>query len=99
MPQYRIASHERTYTRDELAAALGVPLRTLRYWRTELKLIDPPSPRTSRYARYTDRHLAQGRAVLALRDRTVFIGDVGDILRDEGISVDQFVARLDAGHA
>ncbi|MGH9086793.1 MAG: MerR family transcriptional regulator [Acidimicrobiales bacterium] len=56
-------------TVDELAATVGVPTRTVRYWQS-LGLVPPPW-REGRIARYGDEHLRRVRLVTVLADRGV----------------------------
>lgn len=60
---------EQTRTIDELASAVGVPTRTIRYWQA-LGLVPPPR-RQGRVARYGERHLRRIRLVTTLSARGV----------------------------
>lgn len=96
---YRLAPPEPTYSSQELANQLGVPLRRIRYWRGH-GLIDPPTPPHGRSARYCDRHIAQGRALLRLRDETPVLAHIGQILSEDAISITDYIAQFqDARHA
>lgn len=59
----------RDRTIDELAAEVGVPTRTLRYWQS-LGLVPAPE-RVGRAARYGERHLQRARLVTRLSGRSV----------------------------
>lgn len=60
-----------TYTMDGLAAASGVPARTLRQW-IRMRLLPKPAGR-GRAARYGDEHLLRARAVRHLRRAKVSV--------------------------
>src|SRR5580698_613128 len=53
------------YTAEDLAARVGLPVRTVRFYLRE-KLIDPPLGR-GRGAHFDDRHVAQLQRVRGLR--------------------------------
>lgn len=96
---YRLAPHEPTYSADELANQLGVRKRRIRQWR-DYGLLDPPSPPRGRSARYTGRHVAQGIAILRLRDESPVLAHIGTILREDNISITDYLDQFaDARHA
>lgn len=67
-----------TRTIDELAAAVGVPSRTVRYWQS-LGLVPPPT-RQGRVARYGDVHLRRARLVTALAARGIRLEAMGGLI-------------------
>ena len=66
----------RTYTLRELADELGVPWRTVKWYR-EMRLISAPSPPRGPLARYTDNHLSEAKRVLKrCHEDRVFVADL-----------------------
>ncbi|MEV6107776.1 MerR family transcriptional regulator [Streptomyces sp. NPDC051940] len=66
------------YRMTELAAAAGVPVRTVRFYR-ERKLLQPPR-KEGRIAWYTDGHLARLRTIAALLDRGHTLGGIAELI-------------------
>ncbi|MFF0740963.1 MerR family transcriptional regulator [Streptomyces sp. NPDC004111] len=62
---------------EELAAAAGIPVRTLRFYR-ERKLIPPPR-REGRIAWYNHHHLARLRTIAALLERGHTLTGIADL--------------------
>ncbi|MFI0739889.1 MerR family transcriptional regulator [Streptomyces sp. NPDC021100] len=69
---------KREYRTAELAEAVGIPLRTLRFYR-ERKLLPPPR-REGRIAWYDDTHLARLRTITALLERGHTLNGIADLL-------------------
>jgi DNA-binding transcriptional MerR regulator len=67
------------YSVDELAAAAGLPSRTVRHYQTE-GLLSPPR-REGRKAVYDDGHLRRLEAIAKLQDRGLNLRTIGDALR------------------
>ena len=67
------------YTVDELAAAAGLPTRTLRHYQWERVL--PPPERKGRVAFYADHHLQRLRLIATLQDRGLRLRAIRDALR------------------
>lgn len=66
----------RTYTLRELADELGVPYRTVKWYR-EKRLISAPSPPMGPLARYTDNHLSEAKQVIKrCHEDRVFVADL-----------------------
>jgi DNA-binding transcriptional MerR regulator len=72
---YTVTRQPREYNATQLAHALGVSVKTIERWR-DCRIIDKPSPRYGPHARYTDRHLSQGREWLDLRDGRITSAEV-----------------------
>ncbi|MFC4054466.1 MerR family transcriptional regulator [Actinomadura syzygii] len=68
----------REYRIGELAAAAGIPIRTLRYYQ-ERKLLPPPR-RTGRIGLYSEAHLTRLRVIAKLLDRGHTIEGVRELL-------------------
>ena len=81
----RAAGHENdsadapAYTIDELAAATGVPSRTVRHYQWVGAL--PPPARKGRIALYRDEHLQRLRLIAQLQDRGLHLRAIRDALR------------------
>src|SRR6266540_4593263 len=70
---------ERNYTIDELAAAAGLPSRTVRHYQSEGVL---PSPRREgRVAVYAASHLERLQLIGRLQDRGLRLDAIRDVLR------------------
>ncbi|MEU8523256.1 MerR family transcriptional regulator [Streptomyces sp. NBC_01216] len=67
----------REYRREELAAAAGITVRTLRFYR-ERGLIPPPR-REGRIAWYDEHHLARLRTIAALLERGHTLNGIADL--------------------
>lgn len=67
------------YTIDELAAAAGLPTRTLRHYQWERVL--PAPERKGRVAFYGDEHLQRLRLIARLQDRGLRLRAIRDALR------------------
>ncbi|MFE0580390.1 MULTISPECIES: MerR family transcriptional regulator [unclassified Streptomyces] len=67
----------REYRTEELAAAAGIPVRTLRFYR-ERKLLPPPR-REGRIAWYDDHHLARLRTIAGLLERGHTLGGIAEL--------------------
>jgi len=74
-----IASDASVYTIDELAAATGVPSRTVRHYQWVGAL--PPPARKGRIALYRDEHLQRLRLIAQLQDRGLHLRAIRDALR------------------
>lgn len=68
-----------TYTIDELAAATGVPSRTVRHYQWVGAL--PPPVRKGRIALYREEHLQRLRLIAQLQDRGLHLRAIRDALR------------------
>lgn len=83
------------YSRESLAVAFDVPESTIMYWLRE-GLISParggPSPR-SKY--YTDDHIREIRALLAVKDNNTRLGELGTFLREEGMTILHYARTRD----
>ncbi|WP_329317198.1 MerR family transcriptional regulator [Streptomyces sp. NBC_01262] len=66
------------YRMEELAAAAGIPLRTVRFYR-ERKLLPPPR-REGRIAWYDEHHLARLRTITGLLARGHTLGGIAQLL-------------------
>ncbi|GGX77705.1 MerR family transcriptional regulator [Streptomyces hiroshimensis] len=75
-PAEEAGAHE--YRTAELAAAAGITVRTLRFYR-ERKLLPPPR-REGRIAWYGPRHLARLRTIGALLERGHTLGGIAELL-------------------
>ena len=75
------------YTVEELAAAAGVPTRTIRYYQSQGAL--PPPQRVGRFAYYDADHLERLRLIALLRDRGLRLDAIAEVL-------DQVVAGGDS---
>lgn len=71
-------STPREYRVEELAAAAGIPVRTLRFYR-ERRLLPPPR-RAGRIAWYSDDHLARLRTIAALLERGHTLGGIAELI-------------------
>lgn len=71
-----------TYTIDELAAATGVPSRTVRHYQSERVL--PPPTRRGRTAVYGDEHLERLRLIARLQERGLSLRAIRDALSEVG---------------
>lgn len=69
----------RTYTIDELAAAAGLPSRTVRHYQTEGLL--PPPYREGRRGLYDEGHLRRLEVVAKLQDRGLNLRTIRDALK------------------
>jgi DNA-binding transcriptional MerR regulator len=69
----------RRYTVDDLAAAAGVPSRTIRFYQSEGVL--PPPSRHGRVAVYDDRHVERLRLIGQLQERGLSLRGVRHLLR------------------
>lgn len=67
-----------TYTIDELAAATGVPSRTIRHYQSEKVL--PPPQRSGRTAVYASEHLQRLQLIAKLQDRGLSLRAIRDAL-------------------
>lgn len=79
----------------ELAALVGLSPRTINQF-VWLGRIDPPSPRRSRWSRYSRKHLEQLRAYLALKHNNANLKEIDAILREDGIDLVEYVRRREA---
>ena len=77
MPDRR--SDARWYTVDELASAVGVPSRTIRFYQSE-GVLHPPA-RRGRVALYGDGHVERLRLVARLQDRGLSLRAVRHLLQ------------------
>jgi DNA-binding transcriptional MerR regulator len=68
----------REYRVEELAAAAGIPVRTLRFYR-ERRLLPPPR-RDGRIAWYCEDHLARLRTIAALLERGHTLGGIAELI-------------------
>jgi DNA-binding transcriptional MerR regulator len=68
-----------SYTIDELAAATGVPSRTVRHYQWVGAL--PPPTRKGRIALYREEHLQRLRLIAQLQDRGLHLRAIRDALR------------------
>jgi DNA-binding transcriptional MerR regulator len=73
------ATDARAYTIDELAAATGVPSRTVRHYQWVGAL--PPPARKGRIALYGEEHLQRLRLIAQLQDRGLHLRAIRDALR------------------
>ncbi len=69
-----------SYSLEELAAATGLPARTIRFYR-QSGLIEPPE-RDGRRVRYDVTHLERLRTIAELRERGFGLDAIGKILAD-----------------
>lgn len=69
-----------SWTIDELAAASGVPTRTIRLYQSEKVL--PPPTKDGRVARYGPDHLERLRLIASLQDRGLGLKAIRDALRE-----------------
>lgn len=75
--------HAGSYTIDDLAAATGVPSRTIRFYQARGAL--PPPRRRGRVAYYDDRHIERLKLVAHLQDRGLNLRAIRDLFeRTEG---------------
>ena len=70
---------ETVFTVDELAAAAGLPVRTVRHYQSE-KLLPAPE-RQGRIALYTDEHLDRLQLIARLQDRGLKLSAIRDAFR------------------
>lgn len=70
----------RGYSVDELAAAAGIPTRTVRHYQSE-KVLHPPE-KHGRVAVYRDEHLERLRLIAQLQDRGLSLKAIREALRD-----------------
>ena len=83
MPAYTIARRYATYSRRELADALGVTLSRIESWR-ELNLLPPPhGPKRGRGSHFSDLHLRRGRELLRFLDNRYSLRDLSEMPPDE----------------
>ncbi|WP_078901316.1 MerR family transcriptional regulator [Actinacidiphila yeochonensis] len=84
----------REYRVEELAAAAGIPVRTLRFYR-ERRLLPPPR-REGRIAWYSEEHLARLRTIAALLERGHTLGGIADLIAawEQGRTLDGVAERL-----
>lgn len=76
-----------TYTRESLAAEVGVSEDTLKTWLRQ-GLISPARGRGNHRDRYyDDGHLRECRALLVLKEFTTRLVDLGPHLREERITI------------
>ena len=73
------AADATAYTIDELAAATGVPSRTVRHYQWVGAL--PPPARKGRIALYREEHLQRLRLIAQLQDRGLHLRAIRDALR------------------
>jgi DNA-binding transcriptional MerR regulator len=71
-------TQEREYTIDELAAAAGVPSRTIRFYQSRGALMAPQ--KRGRIAYYGKVHLERLKLIAQLQDRGLRIDAIGDLL-------------------
>lgn len=76
----------------ELAALVGLSPKTINQF-VWLGRIDPPSPRKSRYSRYSQKHVAQLRAYQALKHNNANLKEIDAILKEDGIDLVEYVRR------
>lgn len=67
-----------TFSIHDLAAALGVPYTTVRWWVRRGVLPPPVGARTGRGARYTAVHYRRGLAVLDARGKRATLADLAE---------------------
>ena len=85
-----------TYSIDELAAATGVPSRTVRHYQTERVL--PPPTRTGRTAVYGQEHLERLRLIAHLQARGLSLRAIRDALAEVergGLSLEDWLGLSD----
>lgn len=85
------------YSRESLAGLFGLPPRRISHW-VNVGLISPArgkpgSSYRSRY--YDDGHVREIRALLAVRDNNTRLGDLGQFLREEGLSIVAYARARD----
>jgi DNA-binding transcriptional MerR regulator len=73
------AAEETVFTVDELAAAAGLPVRTVRHYQSE-KLLPAPS-RQGRIALYRNEHLERLQLIARLQDRGLKLSAIRDAFR------------------
>jgi DNA-binding transcriptional MerR regulator len=73
------AAEETVFTVDELAAAAGLPVRTVRHYQSE-KLLPAPS-RQGRIALYRNEHLERLQLIARLQDRGLKLAAIRDAFR------------------
>lgn len=71
--------HDRTYTIDELAAASGVPSRTIRFYQSRGALMAPEI--RGRVAHYSRAHLERLELIAQLADRGLRVDAIGDLMK------------------
>lgn len=86
------------YSREALAATLGVTPRLISKW-VNRKLLSPAHGRNPRWKYYSDDHLRQGRAILALKDLNTCFSELGGYLAEEGITTVEYLAQRRAALA
>ena len=79
----------RTYSRESLADELGTSPRTIGYLVTQGLL--PPAHGYGRWSYYDDTHVRAFRAYQAVRDNNTRMNELGAYLREEGISIIEYV--------
>lgn len=72
-------SDDALFTVDELAAAAGLPVRTVRHYQSE-KLLPPPE-RQGRIALYRQEHLARLELIARLQDRGLQLSAIRDAFK------------------
>lgn len=80
---------------DELRELFGLSRHTIHAY-VKRGLIPPPTPRRSRWARYGPEHVAAIRAYQALKHNNTILSEVGPLLREEGITLVEFVRRRES---
>lgn len=84
------------YNRESLAATAGVPVETLKLW-IKQGLISPahrpPHSKSPNQAYYSDTHLREIRALLAIKENNATFKNVREFLKETGSTVTQY-ARL-----
>lgn len=80
----------RTYSRESLAEVLGTSPRTISHL-VHQGLIPPAHGSNPRWAYYDDTHVRAFRAYQAVRDNNTRLSDLSAFLRDEGISIVDYV--------
>jgi len=77
---------------DELCELTGYK-RTGIYTLVRKGIVSPPTGPKNRYARWTQRHVAEVRAWLDLKHNNCPGSELGPHLREEGISIVEYVTR------
>lgn len=81
----------RTYSRESLADEVGTSPRTISHL-VHQGLI-PPAHGYGRWSYYDDSHVSAFRAYQAVRDNNTRMSDLSSFLREEGISLVDYVRQ------
>ena len=76
---------------DELRALFGLTRKTIHEW--SYRGLIPPHNGCRKYATYDNRHVEAIRAIRALQDLSPHLTDLGPFLKEEGITIQQYVAQ------